>query len=64
MIKDKIKIGLSSLIGQCKLDGIYFVFFSHPQKENPTHKHTHLQFARASAQPKIAKEYAFSLRSK
>jgi hypothetical protein len=27
------------LIGQCKFDGIYFVFFSHPQKdkETPTH---------------------------
>jgi len=27
------------LIGQCKLEGIYFAFFSHPQKtiETPTH---------------------------
>jgi hypothetical protein len=27
------------MTGQCKFDGIYFVFFSHPQKEerNPTH---------------------------
>jgi len=27
------------LIGQCILEGIYFVFFSHPQKdkETPTH---------------------------
>jgi hypothetical protein len=33
------------LIGQCKFDGIYFVFFFPPQKEkkNPTYIAAHLQ---------------------
>jgi len=28
------------------------------RNRKPTHKHTHLQFAQADTQPKIAKEYA------
>jgi len=28
---------------------------------NPTHNYTHLQFTQAFTQPKIAKEYSFSL---
>jgi putative transcriptional regulator len=50
------------LTGQCKFDGIYFVFFSHPQKErgNPTHIAHIGKPHKLTLKPKLAKECNFA----
>ena len=57
----KIEINrLSFLTGQCKFEGIYFVFFFPPTKEkrNPTHIAAHLQAPQADAQIRACKRAA------
>jgi len=51
------------LIGQCKFEGIYFVFFFHPQKErNPTHIWHIVKPHMPTLKPKLAKEPNFPSR--
>jgi len=58
-----LNVDFSSLKGWCKFGGIYFIFFSLPQKEkrNPTHIAAHLQATRANAQTKAYKRAAILL---
>jgi len=47
------------MIGQCKLGGIYFVFFlPRSKKETPTHIATHLQAHEPTPKPKACKRVA------
>lgn len=51
------------MIGQCKFEGIYFVFFFHPQKErNPTHIWHIVKPHMPTLKPKLAKEPNFPSR--